>query len=229
MNGNENKTCPDPETLSAYFDKEIQLDEKQLEHIKNCRSCSSFLKICSHINSAVVHSADDVYSDDMPEHILSETKRMIIKDRLDESRKKYGFTFRRWIPRIVALFIFSGVLGYILYINGYFSSDITPDSPVPPSGFYISYQLPEELTFNKLEDILHTFAKTNNLAEVNWILKKGNNDNTITLDVELEQAQYSALIAFLQENGLKHYSANCSVEKPSTEPITIKFLFSQKK
>ena len=218
MNEQTNTACPDSETLSAYFDKEIHLDETQLEHIKNCASCSAFLKVCTMISSAVVHTPDEVYTDDTPEHILSATKRMIIKERLDESRRKCGFTFKRWIPRIAALFILSAFMGYLLYINGYI--------PMAGSGadgsVNASLTAPGTFSADSIEKLLENFAKENNIPDEEWKIAR-TQDGLTQLKAELTGGQYAVFVELLENKGFK----TDKLLKPSlTQNMSLQFIFT---
>lgn len=108
--------CPDPETISAFFDGECDPGESIRAHIGSCPECArrlaDYAAMHGHLTRAVASEPDPGFSARIAAFVRAESA----KDAPPAARSERSFSDSRtaWIFRIAALFILSGFFVYLL-------------------------------------------------------------------------------------------------------------------
>jgi len=108
--------CPDPETISAFFDGECDPGEAVRAHLGSCPDCArrlaDYAVMRTHLERAVASEPDPGFSARIAAFVRAEAA----KDAPPAVRSERSFSDSRtaWVFRIAALFILSGFFVYLL-------------------------------------------------------------------------------------------------------------------
>ena len=108
--------CPDPETISAFFDGECDPGEAIRAHLGSCPECArrlaDYAAMRGHLTRAVASEPDPGFDARIAAFVRAEAA----KDAPAVARPNRNFSDSRaaWIFRIAALFILSGFFVYLL-------------------------------------------------------------------------------------------------------------------
>jgi hypothetical protein len=119
--------CPSLETLSAFFDGEIDRNSPDAVHIRECPECSAVIKEYSKIDDCIKKSVLEAAPPDLNERIKNKVHSKLEK----ENGKPPTLAFSIFLKTAAALIICSALTFYT--INSFRKNKTSETSPVNPA------------------------------------------------------------------------------------------------